>query len=42
MHTHKAYSIYLEESKGDTHTKAWEGTLHPKKLPSNLAAVHSM
>ena len=41
MYKHKAYPIYLEESKGDSHTKAWEGPLLPKKLPSNLAAVHS-
>ena len=27
---------------GDSHTKAWEGPLLPKKLPSNLAAVHSI
>ena len=40
MYTHKSYPIYLEESKGNSHTKAWEGPLLPKKLPPNLAAVH--
>ena len=42
MYKHKAYPIYLEENKGDSHTKIWEGPLLPKKLPSNLAAVHSI
>ena len=32
----KHISLYLEESKGDSHTKAWEGPLVPKKLSSNL------
>ena len=35
-------TIYLEEGKCDSHTKAWEGPLLPKQLPSNLAAVHSI
>ena len=42
MYKHKAYSIYLEESKCDSHTKAWEGPILPKKLPCILAAVHSI
>ena len=36
MYKHKAYPIYLEESKGDSHSKAWEGPLLLKKLPSKL------
>ena len=40
MYTHKAYPIYLEESKGNSHTKACEGPLLPKKRPPNLAAAY--
>ena len=39
---HRRYIIYLEESKGDSNTKAWEGPLLPKKLSPNLAAMHSI
>ena len=40
MYTHKAYPIYLEESKVNSHTKACEGPLLPKKLPPNIAAAY--
>ena len=36
MYTHKAYPIYLEESKGDSHAKAWEGPL----VQSRCCAFH--